>query len=213
MAESRHSAYGAAAELERAGIRTEQTHWGATVYTGTRDAMVSAGLVTPAQVPGDPTCPRTAVFRFEREGRWHAVSLSRGKRLVKLRANPTREEYEAQWAQRAAESEARSIAADVEKNIAALPPSREAYGLVVRWLTSVRSARESLRKPFGGYRLPEHAIDEFEEAVAEAVDELLEHITFSRAARDREIAAWRQEAAAADPDFARFMQAASARRE
>jgi hypothetical protein len=200
-----------ATELERAGIRIEQTHYGATVYTGARDAMVGAGLVTPAQIPGDPTCPRTAVFRFEREGRRHAVSVSRGKRLVKLRAMQTWEEHEAQWAQRAAESESRLVAENCRKEIALLPRSRETYERRVRALASVH-VRDSLLESMGGYSLPEHAVNEFEQAVDMALDELLEHVQFSRAARDREIAAWRQQAAQTDPAFAQFMQSATSPR-
>jgi hypothetical protein len=72
--------------------------------------------------------------------------------------------------------------------------------------TSVRTARDLLLRPFGGYRIAEAAWNEFEQAIDMARDELLEHATFSRVARDREIAAWRQTAASADLDFARFMQ-------
>ena len=197
------------AELERAGIRVER-NWLGAIYIGTRDAIVGVGLLTPEQVPGEPACPKTHVFRFEREGRPYVVSISRKRGLVKFCPLPTQEQWETWREQREAIAEAERVAEDACKSIAALPRSREAYGLVVRVLTSVRSARESLLSSRGGYSLPERAVNEFVQAVDMALDELLEHVTFSRAAREREIAAWRQKAADADPAFARFMQAASA---
>jgi hypothetical protein len=182
--------------LERARIKVDRSDWHGTTCTGTRDAMIAAELVTPEQVPGEPTCPKTHVFRFERAGRLHTVSLFRHRTLVKLNVGLAREEVDAQLAQRKA-----------EHKVAELPASREKYEDLVRRCVSFGSVR-CLPERLGGYSLSESAIDEFEQAVAEALDELLEHVTFSRAARDRAIAAWRQEAADADPDFARFMKTA-----
>jgi hypothetical protein len=93
-----HKPEGAGTELERAGISVERDDWGDTTHTGTREAMIAAGLLAPEQVPGDPTCPRTHVFRFERAGRWHTASLFRHRTLVKLHVGLTREEVDAEQA-------------------------------------------------------------------------------------------------------------------
>jgi hypothetical protein len=208
MAECKGSTERTELELARAGIRVKQTPNG-IIYAGTRDAIIAAGLVSAEQIPGEPTCPnRKMPFRFERDGREFLVHSSRRKGTVEVRAMPTREEEEAHWALRAAQVEARRVAEEARKELAWLPRSREQYRERVGRSVLTRSARERefLLEPWGGYSLPEHAVNEFEQAVDMALHELLEHVRFSRAARDREIAAWRQKAADADPDFARFMQ-------
>jgi hypothetical protein len=190
------------AELERAGVRVERTNWG-HAYIGTPGAMIAAGFLSPEQVPGDPACSAVKVFRFERAGRHHIASLFRHGTLIRLHVGPTHEEAEAERDQECG----RRVAEDCAKEIAWLPRSREQYAQRVARAVSVRSAREFLLEPLGGYRVSEGAWNEFEQAVDMALDELLEQVTFSRAARDREIAAWRQKAADADPGFAQFMRA------
>ena len=70
-----HNAERVGAELGRAGIRIEQEGWGTRqVYVGTRDAMIAAGLLSREQIPGEPGCPKTHVFRFEHAGRGHTAS-------------------------------------------------------------------------------------------------------------------------------------------
>jgi hypothetical protein len=199
MPERKSSTERTAAEIERAGINVER-FYGDTIYTGNRDAMVAAGLVAPEQIPGEPTCPnRKMPFCFERDGRPFVVRSSRRNGTVTVRVSPTQEE-----------EQAGRVAADAERNIAGLPESREHYERIVRALTSVRPGRDVLLRSLGGYTVTDAAWNEFEQAVNMACDELLEHVTFSRAARNREIAAWRQKAADADPNFARFLEAAGA---
>jgi hypothetical protein len=78
------------ADLERAGIKIDET-WRGVDYVGPRAAMIAAGMVTAEQIPGDPACPRTKAFHFERDGRPFTVSFSARKGTVKLRASRTTE--------------------------------------------------------------------------------------------------------------------------
>ena len=180
------------------------------IYVGTREAMIAAGLLTLEQIPGGPGCPRTSVFSFVLDDRPHKVSVSPKRGLVRLMVEGTSAEWETYDARCDALQKARDVAKEVRRQIELLPRSREAYCELARVLASVRSCRDVLLRPIGGYSITEAAWNEFEQTVDMACDDLLEHVTFSRAARDRQIEAYRQQAAEADPEFARFMKAISA---
>ena len=100
---------------------------GETVYLGSAEQFLTSGLLRREQIPGQPTCPKSSVFRFERDGRQFTVSRGRTTGSIKFRCGMTEEEQQDYWSRLDAERQYEAVQREESRNIRCLPKDRDQY--------------------------------------------------------------------------------------
>jgi len=182
-----------------------------TIYTGTKQQLIEAGVVGADQAfPGDPGTRKTVAHFSGHPRRISTIRLKgeRGNRFL-VYVDHTEEQIKERDRREQAAGEYRAASQWYEQQISRLPGSHEAYrDATVGLLDLIERLIQAMEHPKGGYSWDADTSERLGLAVQAMHDALAEGTThYDPAGREAEIAALRAEVSRKDADFGRFIEA------
>jgi hypothetical protein len=186
-------------------------------YIGSRAQMITAGLLADGMFPGDAGRNKSRQTYSDMPGAGQSLAVTRTSRhRFHIYVRATAEEVERRQARERLDRDTREAAEHLRKNLACLPTSAEDYrARMVRFFGGTISAELRCLDALGfGYRFHPEAVEQFREAVDEALCVLrTARVIYRGQERQRAVQDMREQytkVIAADTAFMSFMAAASA---